>query len=80
MIRDPGRGGTLAKVRALPARVAIEEALHRGRCGIDADCRRGRRLDSRARRELASGCRRSGKKHEQDMRVNPRVCGAGVCL
>ena len=50
--------------QALPARVAKEEALHCGRCGIDADSYTHLRLDARARGEKHSHCRRSFRNHD----------------
>ena len=61
---------------ALPARVVIEEGLLCGRCGIDADSLAAPRLDSRARREVPSHCRRSRRNHDVDMHDCGRECGA----
>ena len=61
---------------ALPAQVAIEEALHRGRCRIEADSQAAPQLHSRARREVPSHCRRSRRNHDVDMHDCGRECGA----
>ena len=44
---------------ALATRIAVEEAMHRGRCGTDADSRAAPRPDPRARRRAPAHRRRS---------------------
>ena len=59
--------------QAPPARVAVEEALHRGRYGIDADCHAAPRLDPRPRRELPAHRRRSRENARPPMSLDGGV-------
>ena len=66
--------------QAPPALVAVEEALHRGRYGIDADSYAAPQADSRTRRDVAAPRRVSSENCFRHMDVNGDVHRAVRCL
>jgi len=61
---------------ALATCIAVEEAMHGGRCGIDADSRVAPQPDPRARRQHGGSSRRSRKKQKLAPLLKCDVVGA----
>ena len=59
--------------QAPPALAAVEDALHRGRYGIDSDSHAAPRLDPRSRREMPAHRRRSRENARPPMSLDGGV-------